>query len=72
MTDSFIDNEEEPVKRRLQKALVVARNLKSQSEMEKEVNKELARRNEELRTKNKSLESIVSLTRNSMRDIENL
>jgi hypothetical protein len=50
------DNHEAALHRRLSKALETASNFKSKALMEKEVNKELARRNEEVRAKNRTLD----------------
>ncbi len=58
------------LKRRLAKALQVASNLKSKTLIEQEVNKELAKRNADVRAKNRALEKQVEDMKDMLMSIE--
>ncbi len=60
------------LKRRLVKALQVASNFKSKTLMEQEVNKELAKRNADVRAKNLSLEKRVEDMKDVLLNIESV
>jgi 3-hydroxyacyl-CoA dehydrogenase len=71
-SDIHNNDTEMVLKRRLAKALQVASNLKSKTLMEQEVNKELARRNADVRAKNLALEKQVEDMKDVLLNIESV